>query len=182
MKYEIILADFPWPYTAAGTAKLPYESMSWEKLRDFPWGEFCAPTCLVLSWVTGPLLAKQMALHEEWALHHNWHFIGIPWVWVKTTKDGRPMSAVGPRPSLVKSQAEMVVAYSTKKGRPYPILHETEHQWIFAPRGAHSEKPAELRDRIVGLLGDRPRLELFARQEVEGWDQIGAQSKTPRIF
>jgi N6-adenosine-specific RNA methylase IME4 len=30
-----------------------------------------------------------------------------------------------------------------------------------------------VRDRIVQLLGDLPRIELFAREKAEGWDAIG---------
>lgn len=182
-KYEIILADHPWPYVSFGTAKLPYPPMTWESLREFPWGEFTAKRCLVFIWVTGPLLAKQMAVCEHWASKFGWIYQGTPFVWIKTTKDGKPLGATGPRPRLVKPLAEMVVAYSTvKNGRTFPLLTESMSQWVFAPRGEHSEKPAEVRDRIVQLVGDRPRLELFARQEVDGWDQIGAESKMKRIF
>ena len=39
--------------------------------------------------------------------------------------------------------------------------------------GEHSRKPKETRDRIVRLVGDLPRLEMFARQSVEGWDVWG---------
>ena len=38
---------------------------------------------------------------------------------------------------------------------------------------SHSEKPSEIRERIVELFGDLPRIELFARQKVEGWDAWG---------
>ena len=37
----------------------------------------------------------------------------------------------------------------------------------------HSRKPDEVRDRIVELMGDIPRIELFARQQVDGWDCWG---------
>lgn len=37
----------------------------------------------------------------------------------------------------------------------------------------HSKKPSEIRDRIVELCGDVPRIELFAREKVDGWDCIG---------
>ena len=37
----------------------------------------------------------------------------------------------------------------------------------------HSQKPDEARDRIVQLFGDVPRIELFARQKVDGWDSWG---------
>ena len=47
------------------------------------------------------------------------------------------------------------------------------HQIIEAPVEAHSKKPDEARRRIVELLGDVPRIELFARQRAEGWDAWG---------
>jgi len=31
----------------------------------------------------------------------------------------------------------------------------------------------EVRDNIVKLMGDLPRIELFARQKTEGWDVWG---------
>ena len=37
----------------------------------------------------------------------------------------------------------------------------------------HSKKPAIVRDRIVELVGPLPRIELFARQTVDGWDCWG---------
>ena len=37
----------------------------------------------------------------------------------------------------------------------------------------HSKKPDEVRERIVRLVGDLPRVELFARQSPEGWDVWG---------
>jgi len=47
--------------------------------------------------------------------------------------------------------------------------------------GRHSQKPAEIRTKIVELFGDRPRVELFARSrkgffpndEYQGWDVFG---------
>lgn len=47
------------------------------------------------------------------------------------------------------------------------------HQIIEAPFEGHSKKPDETRRRIVELLGDVPRLEMFARQRAEGWDAWG---------
>ena len=42
--------------------------------------------------------------------------------------------------------------------------------------GCHFEyvqKPSIVRNRIVELMGNLPRIELFARQKVEGWDALG---------
>jgi N6-adenosine-specific RNA methylase IME4 len=46
-------------------------------------------------------------------------------------------------------------------------------QIVISPRGRHSAKPAEVRDRIVRLMGDVPRVELFARERVQGWEARG---------
>ena len=48
-----------------------------------------------------------------------------------------------------------------------------ERQYIEHLKEEHSKKPAEIRNRIVGMLGDVPRIELFARQYAEGWDCWG---------
>jgi N6-adenosine-specific RNA methylase IME4 len=37
----------------------------------------------------------------------------------------------------------------------------------------HSRKPDEARLRILQLMGDVPRVELFARQSPPGWDVWG---------
>ena len=45
-----------------------------------------------------------------------------------------------------------------------------------APRGSHSAKPVEVRRRIDALMGEGPsRVELFARERVDGWDAWGAE-------
>ncbi|MFA5646648.1 MAG: MT-A70 family methyltransferase, partial [Candidatus Ratteibacteria bacterium] len=44
---------------------------------------------------------------------------------------------------------------------------------IISPRREHSRKPDEVRDKIVELFGDLPRIELFARQKTPGWDVWG---------
>jgi len=40
------------------------------------------------------------------------------------------------------------------------------HQIVEAPVGRHSAKPDEVRQRIVDLCGDVPRVELFARENL----------------
>ena len=47
------------------------------------------------------------------------------------------------------------------------------HQFIISPIEAHSKKPDIVRDKIVELSGDVPRIELFARQVTPGWDVGG---------
>jgi len=77
----------------------------------------------------------------------------------------------------VKPNIELVLAASTvKTGRPFPLERLDIKQVVTGPRLRHSEKPAEVRDRIVDLLGNRPRIELFARERVPGWDAWGDEA------
>ena len=47
------------------------------------------------------------------------------------------------------------------------------HQVVISPVECHSKKPEEVKKRIVELLGDIPRIELFAREKCAGWDCWG---------
>ena len=63
----------------------------------------------------------------------------------------------------------------------YPIIYADPpwrndngvHQFIVSPVEAHSRKPDEARSKIVRLMGDLPRIELFAREKAEGWASWG---------
>ena len=41
------------------------------------------------------------------------------------------------------------------------------------PIEKHSKKPDKFKDLILELVGDLPRIELFARQTTPGWDVWG---------
>jgi N6-adenosine-specific RNA methylase IME4 len=47
------------------------------------------------------------------------------------------------------------------------------HSIIDEPIERHSKKPNLVRDKIVELVGDLPRIELFAREASPGWDVWG---------
>jgi N6-adenosine-specific RNA methylase IME4 len=58
------------------------------------------------------------------------------------------------------------------KGKPKRISAGVR-QLVTSPIREHSQKPDEVKDRILQLVGDLPRIELFAREKTEGWDAIG---------
>lgn len=66
------------------------------------------------------------------------------------------------------------------RGRPKRIS-ASMHQTIIAPRREHSRKPDEARDRLVELMGDVPRIELFAREKVNGWHAWGFDVFSPDV-
>ena len=87
---------------------------------------------------------------------------------------GTPIAGQGIRPTLVKPTTEFVLAgATTRRRRPLPLRTEATGQVVLAPRGTHSAKPPEVRRRIEALLGDRLRVELFAREVAVGWTAWG---------
>lgn len=69
-----------------------------------------------------------------------------------------------------RANAELCIIAT--KGHPKRISAKV-HQVIMSKIEEHSKKPDETRNRIVQLIGDLPRIELFARQQADGWDCWG---------
>jgi len=60
------------------------------------------------------------------------------------------------------------------KGKAHSMIEKHNvRQLVEAERQKHSKKPDEVRNRIVKLLGNRPRLEMFCRESKQGWDVWG---------
>lgn len=174
--YEIILADPPWPYTGSKTkwaaAGKHYDLMSMEEICAVPVKSIAAKKAALFVWATCPRLPDAVIAIERWGFHYR----GVAYVWVKTRKDGNPIGAQGVSPTFVKPVVELVLVGTTNPvGRPFPILSYKQRQLVYAPRGRHSEKPAVVRELIVELCGDRPRIELFARDRVPGWEAWGLE-------
>jgi site-specific DNA-methyltransferase (adenine-specific) len=66
------------------------------------------------------------------------------------------------------------------KGKPKRVS-KSVHQIVYEPIDKHSKKPGVVRESIVELCGDLPRIELFARKQndlfgdetFKGWDVWG---------
>ena len=56
------------------------------------------------------------------------------------------------------------------------------HQLVISPVERHSKKPDEVREKIVELMGDVPRIELFARQQTPGWDVWGNEVENSTVL
>lgn len=175
--YEIVLADCPWPYTGdpnkMAAAGKHYDLMSLKELAALPVPRILAKKAAVFMWATCPRLPDAVDTLRSWGLHYR----GIPYIWVKTTKEGRPIGPQGVPPTFVKPVVELLLVGTTNSlGRPFPIKSSKHRQLILAPRGKHSEKPLIFSELIVDLCGARPRIELFARKENPGWDRWGKES------
>lgn len=173
-KFSVIYADPPWSYYGDPTKDQAcgkhYACMTDEELAGLPVRDLCCDDSVVLVWATCPRLDSAIRLISAWGLQYR----GIPFIWVKTSKDGKIINGQGVRPTITKPTCELLLAGSiNKRGRPLPVLNESMGQVVLAPRGRHSEKPHVVRDKIVGIFGDVPRIELFSRHQCDGWHSWG---------
>jgi len=167
-KYQIIYADPPWSYrdkARAGKrgAEYKYPCMSVEQIKALPVNALAAADCALFLWVTFPMLSEGLEVIQAWGFIYK----TVAFTWVKTTRNGKLFWGMG---NLPFSNAE--VCLLGVKGHPTRISTAV-HSVIMATVREHSQKPDETRGRIVQLMGDLPRIELFARKKVPGWDAIG---------
>lgn len=175
--YDVILADPPWFYDGqqakwTAAAKF-YTLMSQEEICAIPVADLMNPKSVLFLWATGPKMHHAIEAIEAWGLHYR----GVAFVWVKTTKDGKPIRAQGIRPSIVKPLTEFVLCASKiKSGRPLPLASESVVQTVFTSKREHSEKPEEIQDRIEALYPTASKLEMFARRKRKDWDIWGLEA------
>lgn len=175
-QYDIVLIDPPWPHYGSPTkdaaAGKHYPLMPMEELKALPIGHLLASKAAVFLWATGPRLHLAIELLGAWGLHYR----GVAYVWVKVNKQGGIIQGQGIPPTFTKPTTEFLLAATTNRvGRPFPILDMAQGQVVLSPRGGHSQKPRVFHQKIEELCGNRPRLELFARERVPGWDSWGAE-------
>ena len=115
-------------------------------------------------WATFPAMQTAIKLMRAWGFHYR----TVAFVWVKQNK--KADSHFWGMGGWTRSNAE--VCLLGIKGNPKRVS-KSVHQVIEARVGEHSVKPPETRERILQLMGDLPRIELFARQKTEGWDVWG---------
>ena len=170
-KYKIIYADPPWSYndtqksggTAFFGASVRYNTMNNADISKLPIGDMADKDCCLFMWATSPLLPEAIETIKAW----GFKFKTMAFCWNKQSKNGKWISNMGRW-----TMGNVEVCLLGVKGKPKRIVKNIK-QLVIAERKRHSEKPTEVRNRIVELMGDIPRIELFARQKTEGWDVWG---------
>ena len=165
-RYAVIYADPPWRYNSKhhgyGGAEDHYPTMALEEIKAIRVP--AADDCALFLWATMPLLRQALEVVEAWRFKYK----TVAFCWIKQNKSG--VGLVTGLGSWTRSNAE--VCMLATRGRPRPVSHRV-HSVVISPRGRHSQKPEEVRRRIVELLGNLPRLEMFARSRTPGWDVWG---------
>jgi site-specific DNA-methyltransferase (adenine-specific) len=183
-KYQIIYADPPWffnggirsskkinekyqyytPDTTVGGGK--YKSiMKDEDIIKLPVNNISDDKCVLFLWTTDAHLPLALKVMEAWGMPYK----TIGFVWNKKEKSGKQVCYYG---KWTMKGTEICLLGAKGKANSLIKSHKVRGL-VEAIRGEHSEKPAEVRNRIVELVGNLPRIELFARQKTEGWDCVG---------
>ena len=192
IKYKIVYADPPWKYNSRANHKTRfrggayghYKLMSMNEIKKLPIPDITDDNAALFMWCTFPYLDDQIKLFEYWGFKYR----TVAFNWVKLNPKGYDTPDKIPKGKgfyCYKGKYHTVffgVGYYTKsnsevcllgiKGRMKPISNKVS-SIIIAPRREHSRKPDEARERIVELYGDLPRIELFGREKIEGWDVLG---------
>ena len=190
-KYNIVYADPPWKYEnerdhnpALGGMK--YDTMSIEDLCKLPVKDIADKDCLLFLWTTFPKLEECFIVINSWGFHYT----TCAFRWIKLNKNSDPLnfsnrdlySGLG---SWVNGNEE--VCLLAKKGHPKRFNKSVKQltpavddfndllpEDVYYPLQGHSVKPLIIRDKIVKLAGDLPRIELFATQPSNDWDTWGS--------
>lgn len=168
-KYNIIYADPPWRYKdkkCSGACEAHYQTMSVKEICELPIKTICDKDCILFMWATYPQLKEALQVIEAW----GFKYITIGFQWVKQNKSGNGFFFGLGRWTRGNTECCLIA----KKGKPKRI-NNSVGQLIISPLQEHSKKPTEAREKIVELMGDIPRIELFARQYADGWDCWGQE-------
>ena len=170
-KYNIIYADPPWSYkTWSGkgkekkSAENHYPCMQKAEIQRLPIPNIAADDCVLMLWVTWPCLEEGLELIKVWGFTYK--TCGFAWVKRNKKSDGW-FWGLG-----YWTRANSEICLIATKGNPKRVS-KSVHQVCDARIMEHSRKPDEIRDRIVELCGNKPRIELFARRYADGWDCWG---------
>lgn len=189
----------------AGNRQLKYGTTVTDVLSRLDVGSICARDAALFLWVTGPQLADGLRLVAAWGFRFSTIAFAWTKTRSTAASRRRAEEVIcsrfGAGEPDDRSNARAIVAALDGEGLLLPTLHVGQGQstranvelvllgWrgrlervaadvrqpLLSPLLGHSRKPDEVHHRIERLLGDRPRIELFARRRIAGWDAWGDQ-------
>lgn len=182
-RYTVGYPDPPWSYDDKAHAgergvEYNYPTMDLDALKKLTIEGMAAPylfanDAALFMWATCPLLPEALELMGAW----EFEYTTVAFVWVKTATGPSKTGVKWGMGNWTRCNAEVVLLGTrgdvarVSKG-VHQIVYE-EPRVFEGPSGQHSAKPFEVRNRIEELIGHQPRLELFSRDKVAGWDRWG---------
>lgn len=169
-KYGIIYADPPWSYNDKITNRpgCTYDAMTVDDICDIPVASIADENCILFIWGTWTHITEVQQVITAWGFDYK----TIGFVWIKQYSTGHNILGMG---NWTRANTEYCLIAT--KGHPKRIDAGIS-QLITTTKREHSKKPHEVRQKIIALMGnDIPRIELFARTIINGWDTWGNDPK-----
>jgi len=184
-KYQIIYADPPWEYNAWGRADLisrpatelypadkkypiPYPTMKLEEIKALPVGILADTNCELYLWTTQHYLPFAFSVIQSWGFKYCQTI-----TWCKTPR------GLGQGGIFCPTTEFLLLA---RKGK-MPRVKRLGSTWYLTkrPHNSHSTKPEFFRE-LIERVSNPPRIELFARRKVEGWDCWGNEVESDIVL
>ena len=171
MRFSCIYADPPWQYKVYSkkgqgrSAENHYRTMSKEDIYSLPIESIAEKDCILFLWVTFPCLIEGLEAINRWGFKYK--TLGFCWVKRCKKQTHKWFWGLG-----FWTRANPEICIIATRGNPKRISKGV-HSVIDTPIEEHSKKPDIVRQKIVELIGDVSRIELFAREEYPGWMCLG---------
>lgn len=175
-KYQIIYADPPWKYGVWGKnsgkgsrgdfsgradviTPLPYPTMTVEEIKNLPVGLLADVNCELYLWTTQKYLPASFGVIEAWGFKYCQTL-----TWCKKPR------GLGQGGLYCPTTEFLLLA---RKGK-MPQFRRVDTTWfeVKRPHNSHSTKPHFFR-QLIEQVTNPPRIELFAREKMLGWDVWG---------
>jgi len=147
--------------------------MTIEDIKNMPIQNISEENCILFIWITFPLIQEGLNTIKAWGFKYK----TIGFNWIKKNKKNTETNFWG-MGNYTRSNSEICLL--AIKGKPerisasvHSVIETFETETIESPIEKHSKKPDIVRYRIEELIGDLPRIELFARQYTPGWTVWG---------
>jgi len=149
----------------------PYDVMDNEQIYSLPVADIASKDCILFLWATYPKLPEALETIRRWGFTYK----SVAFTWVKRNKksDGWHFG-LG-----YWTRGNPEICLLATRGKPKRVSKSIPNLTIARLRG-HSRKPDTIYEKIVGLMGDLSRIELFACHTRPGWDcwGLGVGSKS----
>ena len=174
--YQIIYCDPPWDYkgqtqhtgrggTKSGGAISHYPTMTVSEMKKLNVKDIADPEgCLMFMWTSSPHLDQAIDLMKAW----GFDYATIGFIWDKQRLNPGYYTL---------SQCEICIIGKLNR-IPKPRGARNIQQLVSIKRTRHSQKPGEVRERIVQMFPKQNKLEMFARRKAKGWDSWGNEVKS----
>lgn len=134
--------------------------MTIEDIKSLPIHNISDDNCILFLWVTFPRLLEGIKTIDAWGF--KYHSLGFNWIKLNKKAD-TPFWGMG---YYTRQNPEICLVVT--KGNKFKPLVRNIYSVVMTSIEEHSKKPDIIRDNIVKIIGDLPRIELFARQKTDG--------------